>query len=153
MNQVFDFILTTRKAFIAAIDELSLEELNKIPDGFNNNIIWNFGHIVISTQLLSYVRTGILKDGSSVKYSEAYQRGTKPTYVVSEQELAELKALAIDSIKAIQADYEKGLLNNVNPFATATYGEQLNSIEEILTTTIGHDNLHFGYALAQKKLL
>jgi len=151
MNQVFEFIINSRKAFIQLIDGLTIEQLNKIPDGYNNNIIWNFGHIVVSTQTLCYVRTGILADASSVKYNEFYRKDTKPTYTVTEEEVAEIKAMALESIEKIKVDYTNGVFSNITPFATSTYGVEMNSVEEILITTIGHDNLHFGYAWALKK--
>ncbi|WP_316735976.1 DinB family protein [Pedobacter aquatilis] len=153
MKQAFEFIINSRKAFIQLIDGLTIEQLNKIPDGFNNNIIWNFGHIVVSTQTLCYVRTGILEDASSVKFVDSYKKDTKPTYIVSAEEVAELKSIALGSIKKIEEDYEHGVFANITPYSTVTYGVQLNTIEEVLTTTIGHDNLHFGYALALRKLV
>jgi hypothetical protein len=152
MNQEFEFIINSRKAFIRLIDSLTIEQLNKIPDGYNNNIIWNFGHIVVSTQTLSYVRTGILQDASSVKFNEYYKRDTRPTYTVTETEVAELKAIALESIEKIKEDYAKGIFANTTPFSTGTYGVPLNSIEEVLITSIGHDNLHYGYSLALKRL-
>ncbi|MBO9674244.1 MAG: DinB family protein [Sphingobacteriaceae bacterium] len=151
MNDVFDFIINTRKAFIRLIDGLTIEQLNKIPDGYNNNIIWNFGHIVVSTQTLCYFRTGIWPDASAVKFNEFYKKDTKPTYTVTKAEVAELKAIALKSIETIEADYIKGIFMNITPFLTATYGVQLNSIEEVLITTVGHDNVHYGYANAMKK--
>jgi len=153
MNEVFDFIINSRKAFIKLIDDLTIEELNKIPDGYNNNIIWNFGHIVVSTQTLCYVRTGVLQDAASVKFNEYYKKDTKPTYTITEEEVAELKVIALESIEKIKEDYANGKFSNIAPFTTATYGVQMNSIEEILITTIGHDNVHHGYAWALKKLV
>ncbi len=153
MNEVFDFIINSRKAFIKLIDGLTIGELNKIPSGFSNNIIWNFGHIVVSTQTLCYVRTGILQDATSVKFNEYYKKDTKPSYTVTEEEVEELKAIALESIEKIKEDYAKGTFTNITPFLTSTYGVQLNSIEEVLITTIGHDNVHFGYASALKKQL
>ncbi|MBT2563723.1 DinB family protein [Pedobacter sp. ISL-68] len=153
MNEVFDFIINSRKAFIKLIDDLTIEELNKIPDGYNNNIIWNFGHVVVSTQTLCYVRTGVLQDAASVKFNEYYKKDTKPTYTVTEEEVAELKVIALESIEKIKEDYASGKFSNITPFTTATYGVQMNSIEEILITTIGHDNVHQGYAWALKKLV
>jgi hypothetical protein len=145
MEKVFDFIIDARKAFIKLVDSLTIEQLNKIPDGFNNNIIWNFGHILVST--------GILPDTSTVKFVESYKKDTRPTYTVTEQEIAELKALALDSIEKIKVDYANGVFANITPFSTSTYGVEMKSIEEVLITTIGHDNTHFGYALAQRKML
>jgi hypothetical protein len=151
MKQIFEFIINSRKAFIQLIDGLTIEQLNKIPDGYSNNIIWNFGHIVVSTQTLCYVRTGILENASAVKFNDFYKKDTRPAYTVTAEEIAELKATALESIKKIEEDYANGKFGAITPFATATYGAQMNSVEEILTTTIGHDNLHYGYALALKR--
>ncbi|MCX2575827.1 DinB family protein [Pedobacter sandarakinus] len=153
MNEVFEFIINARKAFIQLIDSLSIEQLNEIPAGFNNNVIWNFGHVVVSTQTLCYVRTGLLADANSVKFVDSYKKDTRPTYTVSIEEVAELKYIALDSVRKIEEDYSNGKFSSITPYSTATYGEELTSIEKVLITTIGHDNLHFGYALALRKAL
>ena len=151
MNEIFEFIINSRKAFIQLVDGLTIEQLNKIPESYNNNIIWNFGHIVVSTQTLCYVRTGILADANSVKFNEYYKKDTRPGYSVTEQEVTELKALALESIEKIKENYANGVFADITPFSTSTYGVEMKSIEEVLITTIGHDNVHFGYALGLKK--
>lgn len=153
MKEVFKFIIDARKAFIKDIESLSLEQLNEIPVGFNNNIIWNFGHIVVTTPVLCYVRTGIIPDASSVKYVSAYAKGTKPIYFVTQEEVDELKKLAISTIESIEKDYKEGKLNNITPFETSTYGALLESIEDVIVTTAGHDNTHLGYVTAQKRII
>ena len=153
MDKVFKFIIDGRKAFIRLIDELTLDQLNEIPEGFNNNIIWNFGHIVVSTQTLSYTRTGIREGVNWVKYVDAYAKGTRPTYYVSQEEVDDLKEIALRSIAAIEADYNAGVFKHVTAYETATYGASLNSIEDVLITSVGHDNLHYGYATAQKRII
>lgn len=152
-EQVFNFIIQTRQAFIDLIDTLTVEELNQIPEGFNNNIIWNFGHIVVSTQTLCYVRTGINTDASEVKYNEDFKRESKPSRFINSEEISELKSLALSTIKAIQEDYKKGFFDKMQAFSTSTYKVEMKSIEELLITTSGHDNIHLGYALAQKRLI
>jgi hypothetical protein len=153
MQEVFKFILDARKAFIQEIDSLSLEQLNEIPTGFNNNIIWNFGHIVVTTPILCYVRSGIWADASSIKYASAYMKGTKPSYSVTAEEVEDLKKLAISTIEELQVAYEAGQLNQITPFETSTYGATLNSIEDVIVTTAGHDNTHLGYITAQKRII
>ena len=152
-NSTFKFIIQGREAFIRLIDTLSVEELNRIPEGFNNNIIWNFGHIVVTTPALCYVRSGLWENASSIKFLEDFQKGSKPSRQISESEIEELKALAISSIKAIEQDDEKGVFSAVKPFSTSTYGAEMVNFDEILITTSGHDNMHLGYALAQKRLI
>lgn len=153
MEKVFKFIIDARKAFIKEIESLSLEQLNEIPEGFNNNIIWNFGHIIVTTPILCYVRTGIWEDNSKIKFASAYSKGTKPTYFVSQEEVDELKQLAISSIENIEADYKAGKLDKIISFETSTFGAILNSIEEVIITTSGHDNTHWGYITAQKRII
>lgn len=152
MQKTFKYIIQARKTFIELVDGLSLEQLNHIPTGFNNNIIWNFGHVVVATQGLCYLRTGVKPD-YVVKYGAAYNRGTKPTYAVSQEEVEDLKALAIQTIEQIEKDYNAGLFAVTTPFSTSTYKEIMPTIEDVITTSAGHDNLHLGYALAMKRLL
>lgn len=153
MINTFNFIRQSRTAFIALIDSLSLEELNQIPEGFNNNIIWNFGHIVVSTQTLCYVRTGIRESADFVEYLTTYQKGAKPSYTVTQEEVDKLKELALSTIATIEADYNKGVFSTIQPYDTSTYGAMLKSFEEVVLTTMGHDNLHFGYAMAQRRTI
>lgn len=153
MKETFKFIIDARKAFIRLLDGLTLEELNAVPEGFNNNIIWNFGHIVVSTPLLCYVRTGVWADTSAIKYVEAYKKGSKPTYPVSEEEIQDLKALAISTIEQLEEDYNKGVFTKIKPFDTVTFGSMIDNMEQLLITTAGHDNTHYGYATAQRRLV
>ena len=45
-------LLATRNNLIQLIDSLTTEQLNKIQEGFSNNIIWNFVHNIVTKQLL-----------------------------------------------------------------------------------------------------
>lgn len=153
MEQTFNFIIQTRKAFIELVDSLTLEQLNEIPAGFNNNIIWNFGHIVVVAPALCYLRSGISSDTSMVKYLKSYIKGSKPTYIVSQEEVDDLKSLAISGIEQIKRDYYAGVFKEIVPFATETYKETMSTIEEVIQTSAGHDNMHLGYAIAQKRII
>jgi len=46
MDWTFDVLLKNRTILKSFIESFSLEELNKIPQGFNNNIIWNIAHLI-----------------------------------------------------------------------------------------------------------
>jgi len=152
MKETFKYIIQARQVFIELIDSLSVDELNHIPDGFNNNIIWNFGHIIVSTQGLCYTRTGVNPD-YVIKYGPAYAKGSKPTYFVSQKEIEDLKALAIRTIEQIEKDYYAGTFKEITPFSTSTYKEVMPTIEDVIITSVGHDNLHLGYAIAQRRII
>lgn len=153
MENTFKFIIQTRKAFIRLVESLTLEQLNEIPAGFNNNIIWNFGHIVVVAPALCYLRTGISTDTDRVKYLKSYVKGAKPTYSVTQEEVDDLKRLALESIAQIEKDYYAGVFKEIVPFATDTYKETMTSIEEVIQLSAGHDNLHYGYAIAQNRII
>jgi hypothetical protein len=43
MKEQLEITRKTRAAFVYLCKNLSMEQMNYIPEGFNNNIIWNFG--------------------------------------------------------------------------------------------------------------
>ena len=49
MQETFKFILKSRQKFIELIEGLSIEQLNKIPVGFNNNIIDDYAYSTNTT--------------------------------------------------------------------------------------------------------
>ena len=42
MKYQFEILKQTRANVLQAIESLSHEQMNQIPKGFNNNIVWNF---------------------------------------------------------------------------------------------------------------
>ena len=150
VTTVFEYIKQTRIAFTQLIDGLSIDEINTIPKGFRNNIGWNFGHIVVSTQGLCYRRTNVLPN-REIPFSASYAKGTAPTDWITTEELTALKSQAVETILQIEQDYRNGVFTTITPYATATYGREMDTIEKVLTVTLAHDNLHLGYATALRK--
>jgi hypothetical protein len=149
---VFKYIRKNRELFLNLVNSLSIDQLNKIPDGYRNNIAWNFGHIVVSTQSLCYVRSGIKPD-LEIQFRAKYAKDSKPESFISQQEIDELKKQLVSTINVIEEDLRNDVFKNITPYSTITYQHEMHSIEEILTCTLAHDSLHFGYALAQRKLV
>ena len=59
MEKYFDIIAQTKANFLKLVDGLTVEQLNKIPAGFNNNIIWNYAHTISAQQVLCYRLAGV----------------------------------------------------------------------------------------------
>ena len=51
MNKAIERLKNPRMMLIKMLNELSTEQLNKVPAGFNNNIIWNAAHMVAAQQI------------------------------------------------------------------------------------------------------
>jgi len=149
---IFTIIKSTRGKFVQLLDGLSTEQLNAVPDGFANNIAWNFGHVVVTTPLLCYVRSGVRKD-AAVRHADAYKNGTRPGRPLSEAEIGELKTLSVSTIEQLEREHAEGLFASITPCTTATFGGEIRTFEELLATTLAHDMLHYGYAMAQKRII
>lgn len=152
MDFEFKYIRRTRELFTELINSLSIEQFNEIPAGFRNNIAWNFGHIVVSTQALCYLRSGVQPE-IDIPFLSKYQKGTKPESFISSEEINTLKEQAVVSLNKIEQDIVKDVFRDIIPFSTATYGYEMGSIEEVITCCVAHESLHLGYAMAQRKLI
>ena len=97
MNQTFDITRTSRKMIAPFLENYTLEQLNTIPDGFSNNLIWNIAHIVVTQQLLVYKLSGLPANVSD-EMIEKYRKGTKPEHIVTQAEVDEIKALLFKTI-------------------------------------------------------
>ena len=76
-SYLFELLKATRKNILKTHEGLSIEQLNLTPEGFNNNLIWNFGHVIATQQILCYSLSGN-KAFVSNDLIEAYRKGTKP---------------------------------------------------------------------------
>lgn len=50
MDWAFDISIKNRKLLESILENYSLKQLNMIPKGFSNNLIWNIGHIIVTQQ-------------------------------------------------------------------------------------------------------
>ena len=50
MESSFKVWTVNRNILLGYFDKFNLEQLNTIPKGFNNNLIWNLGHIMVVQQ-------------------------------------------------------------------------------------------------------
>ena len=144
-------ILETRKNFIELIDSLTTEQLNKIPEGYWNNIIWNFGHTIVTQQILCYKLAGKPLNVSDEMVNK-YRKGSKPEGNVSEAEITEFKKMGLELINQMENDLKTDSFENYTPYVTS-YHVKINTIEDALKFDSLHEGLHLGYAMAMKKLV
>ncbi len=151
MKILFSIIRQTRSNFTRLVDGLTVEQLNVIPEGFNNNIAWHFGHIMVSQQVLCYVR-GNCTPRISEAFIAKYRKGTKPESFIGSEEIQEIKRLAVSLIDDLEMDLGTDLFKGFLPVQTE-FGVELSSVNDAVPYFATHDNLHFGYAQAMRRLL
>ena len=105
MNQTFEITRTSRKIVSQFLENHTLEQLNKIPEGFKNNLIWNIAHIVVTQQLLVYKFSGLSMMVSD-ELVQKYMKGTKPEHIATEAEVDEIKFLLSKTIDQTKEDFD-----------------------------------------------
>jgi hypothetical protein len=151
MNKNIIDIQKARLFLLNIVGDLSVEELNETPSGFNNNIIWNLGHIVYAQQGICYVRSG-LPIVIEEKYFREYKSGTKPEHYVDEAEVQKIKDLMVFTSERLASDYEKNIFTTYSKWTTR-YGVELGNIDDAITFLLYHEGLHSGVVIALKKLV
>ena len=151
MDKIFETALFNRKALIHYLDSMSHEQLIAIPENFNNSMIWNIGHILVTQQLLTYKLSGLpLKINTELV--EKYAKGSKATQNVSEAEVLDIKNNLISAVLQTQEDYNKGVFKNYEPYLTSL-DISLDSIDDALKFNAFHDGIHLGILMSLKKVV
>jgi hypothetical protein len=151
MNEQFKIIDLAQQNMIKLLDSLSIEQINRIPDGYNNNLIWNFAHVIASLQMLCYVRAG-LPARLDENFVSAYKIGTKPEAFVTTEEYQRIKQLAADGLNQLKEDYTNNFFRDFKPFTTAA-GVAMSDIDFVITYVCFHHGNHQGYCIALKRLV
>ena len=149
MDCAFDINLKTRKFLKSFIENLSLSELNKVPDGFNNNIIWNIAHVIVTQQLLVYNLSGLPTIVSN-EMIDSYRKGTKPLRDLNQAEVDAISNLLFSTLEKTKDDYDSKLFQTYNQY-TVTTKNTISNIEEAIEFNNFHEGIHLGYILALRK--
>jgi hypothetical protein len=151
MDWAFDIAIKNRALLLGFIENHSLEELNKVPTGFSNNIIWNIAHTIVTQQLLVYNLSGLPMMVSDEMVA-SYRKGTKSEKDVSQSEVDVVKGLLFSTIEKTKEDYENKVFKSYKEYTVSTKST-LTNVEEAIAFNNFHEGIHLGYILALRKSL
>jgi len=151
MTRAIGILQNPRKLILETISNLTIEQVNKIPAGFNNNIIWNLGHMIASQQGICYKRSGLTLTVSD-DFFKTYVSGSKPERFITEARYEEIKQLFFSTLEQMDADYAAGKFVTYESVNTR-YNVFLSNIDEALAFLPFHDGLHIGYIMSLRKLV
>jgi hypothetical protein len=151
VNYLFKQLRFVRGQTLKQINGMSEEETCTVPRGFNNNILWNLGHILLVHEKFSFALTNE-KMELPKHIAEMFAPGTKPenwgTQVPRLDEIVHLLSKQIDRIEQI---LEHRLEDNLEqPFVTSA-GLELSSVKESLSFCLYHEGMHFATLKALKQ--
>ena len=147
----FERYRKVRQLLLDTVSNLTTEQLNHIPTGFNNNIIWNMGHMIAAQQGICYRRAGkplqIEND-----FFEMFKPGSKPEKFFDSHDIDAIKNLAISTINDFEKDYIQKQFEQYETWTTR-FGAEITSIDVAAEFVFFHEGLHTGYVMAMKKIL
>jgi DinB superfamily len=153
MTKQFDITRMYRTGFINLIKDLPIEVLNDVPKGFNNNLVWNLGHVLVTQQALCYRLCQLpMPLTISEDFFKSYMRGTKPEKFIEAAEVAFILEELVITIDTMEKQYHEGFFKDYQPYNLRA-NLPIPTIEDAIGFNATHEALHYGTALAIKKLV
>ena len=151
MQKHFEILLKTRQLLLKITEHLSIEQLNKIPQGFKNNIVWNIAHLAVTQQLLCYKLSGLNCLVSDEMIAD-FQKGTAPNQPISKEEFEAIKDQFLKLPLQLEEDYNKGIFKNYIEYKTSV-NITLNSFDDAIMFNTYHEGIHLGIILQLIKFI
>ncbi|WP_413999631.1 DinB family protein [Flavobacterium sp. W1B] len=151
MNQTFQITATSRETLSRFLHGYTLEQLNKIPEGYNNNLIWNIGHIVVVQQMLVYKLSGLPMMISDEMVNK-YKKGSAPVQDATQADVDEIKKFLFETIDQTKMDLDNKIFKNFQEFTTMT-GFAIKNAEDAISFNIYHEAIHTGIMMGIKKFV
>lgn len=145
---LFKQFALTRRNFLQEIEGLNREQASFQPEGFNNNIHWNTGHVLTVTEqfMMGYPKKS---NHLPENYIELFGNGTRPSdwigNVPSVEELASQLKAQLERINEVPASMLDQKLKQPI-LGMETFGELANM-------ALFHESYHLGQIHAMKKLV
>ncbi len=149
--QAIEMLLQIRKLILKVVSRLPEDAFFTIPPGFDNNIAWNLGHIIVTQQALLYRLSGLPLYVSKEQVA-MFRTGTSPSDWSVKPDIAGLLIQLADHPQKLIEDFQTGKFQTYQPYTTST-GVTLNSFEDAVAFNGFHEGLHLGAILSLKNFL
>jgi hypothetical protein len=143
-----EILLKQLKAFrhntLSVVEGLTEEEADFVPEGFNNNIRWNLGHIYLDQYDWLYHKTR--EDNPAPKhYRELFGYGSKPeNWQKTPPTLEELRNRLMEQVQFIEQQFGYRLDQELDELTDL----DMSTFAEVLPRTFYHEGLHIGAIIA-----
>lgn len=133
---LFNQLKTYREGLLFDVRDVTSEEANIVPHGFNNNIRWNLGHVYLDQYMWIEVLTK--DDLYPDSLNKWFGFGTNPKdFENHTPSFKELKELLEEQTSKIEALYSQRLEEEFPPTEMGMF-----TIEQVLIRTIFHEGMH-----------
>lgn len=151
MQSTLKIWFRNREFYHQFLEKYNAEQLNLMPEAFNNNLIWNIGHVLVVHQRLHYTLSGLQMDVSE-EFFQMFKPGSKPERLISVEEIETLKKMSEKQLTQTPEDIKNGLFQNFQEYTTST-GFHLKTFAEAHEFNNFHEALHLGYMQSIRKFV
>jgi len=136
VNQYLETLENNRKVLVDLTKALNEEQLNFIPRGHNNNIIWNMGHMLVVSESLLYKTSGSKPPLHGFDINR-FGRNTRPDQVFNQSQISEISEALLRTV-AIFNDTTSGM-------AATDRGTNEGFVltQDTLQFLLFHENIHY----------
>ena len=152
-NELFEFeiLKASRTRLLQLVETVDNKILFKIPETFNNNIVWQIGHCITSQQRHMYMRSG-LPMHISQEFMEMFKIGSSPYTWKRSPDIDEIKHLLLYTVNQLSKDLKAGIFADYHPFSLPL-GITVNNHIQALQAANFHEAEHSGIIFSYLKLL
>ncbi|RIX52155.1 DinB family protein [Paenibacillus nanensis] len=152
-NYLFKQLRFVRTNTVQRVKDMSMEKACIVPRGFNNNVLWNLGHILFVHERFSFA---LINEKMELPnhFAELFAPGTKPENGGTPlPELDEIIFLLSNQMDRIEQSLENRLEEQLEkPYVTST-GLEISTIKECLSFCLYHEGMHFAAIKSIKQQL
>ncbi|PYI56580.1 DinB family protein [Paenibacillus flagellatus] len=152
---LFDQLTFVRGQTLKAMEGVTEELADRIPDGFRNSLRWQLGHVYVVLERFAFQYIGLplyRPDG----FKELFEYGTSPAAwpeTVRVPTLAELEVLLREQPGRIREALEHRLKERIEPPYTTSTGVTLAAPEQFISFGLYHEGMHQSVVKLYKTLL
>ncbi|MFC3041132.1 DinB family protein [Virgibacillus xinjiangensis] len=139
---LFDHMEKVRKITLQSISRIPEEAADHIPEGFRNNIRWNFGHIAFIQEKLAY---GVLGEETKIpdRFAGFFAPGTSPSdWEGKPPSLEEIEQVLTEQLERIKGTHHGRVEDELPEPFTNSAGITFSTAGETLMFNSFHEGMH-----------
>ena len=110
---------------------------------FNNNILWNVGHLVAIQQLIVY---GLSKTPFRTEQwiIDTFKNKTKPERYYDNTDVEKVLEVLLTTVPLMEQDFNKNAFGEQTPFISKSLHTTFDTMEAVISFNMFHEGLHTG---------